>query len=129
MVLFELRREEDETGVSGTGVVAHGVIFESGQCVMSWRTEHTSIAVYESIEKIIAIHGHDGKTKAHQVFEYDGKKVSNALVNEYQDKCEGIAVDFPPDTNHGYIWNERKKLMDMFEGKLLGVPNTETLDE
>jgi hypothetical protein len=59
---FELHRTEDESGVSGTGVVAEGVEFTNRKCVLSWLTEHKSIAVYDSIEEVAAIHGHSGKT-------------------------------------------------------------------
>lgn len=61
--LFELHRDEDETGISGTGVVAQGVVFASGKCALLWLTEHTSVGVYDSIEELTAIHGHDGRTR------------------------------------------------------------------
>jgi hypothetical protein len=59
---FYLRRLKDESGVSGTGIVAVGVIFPNGRCVLSWLTEHTSTAVYDDIHQLTKIHGHDGKT-------------------------------------------------------------------
>lgn len=59
---FVLYRAEDETGISGTGVVAQGVLFDNGRAVLSWLTEHTSVAVYDSMEHLVAIHGHGGKT-------------------------------------------------------------------
>ena len=62
MRLFYLHRDEDETGVSGTGTVAEGVEFDDGQCVISWLTQFKSIAVYPSINELVAIHGHNGKT-------------------------------------------------------------------
>lgn len=60
---FALYRHEDATGVSGTGHVADGVQFATRWCVVCWRTQNTSIAVYPSIEAVRAIHGHDGKTE------------------------------------------------------------------
>lgn len=60
---FALRREEDETGVSGVGIVAVGVEFADGRCVLRWRTEKTSTACYDSISDVEAIHGHNGKTR------------------------------------------------------------------
>ncbi len=63
MRLFELRRDVDETGTSGTGTVAQGVIFDNGWVAMTWLTEHTSVAFYTSADKVVAIHGHDGKTR------------------------------------------------------------------
>ena len=61
---FNLERLEDESGVSGTGVVAQGVIFNDGVCVMRWLTETPSTAVYANMDDLIAIHGHQGKTRA-----------------------------------------------------------------
>jgi len=62
MRLFYLWRTVDETGVSGSGFVAEGVQFRNGQCVLRWRTAHTSIAIYASIADVKAIHGHGGNT-------------------------------------------------------------------
>lgn len=59
---FYLSRVEDKSGVSGVGIVAEGVQFENGKCVLSWLTAHTSIAIYDNIEELEAIHGHNGKT-------------------------------------------------------------------
>lgn len=55
-------RNEDESGVSGTGVVAYGVEFPNGQCVMYWLTAYSSIAIYPTAQELISIHGHGGKT-------------------------------------------------------------------
>ena len=60
---FHLLRLEDESGVSGTGVVARGVVFPSGRVVMEWQTFHSSINFYNNLNDIDSIHGHHGKTK------------------------------------------------------------------
>lgn len=65
---FALYRHEDASGVSGTGHVADGVQFFTrgnwpGKCVIYWRTQNTSVAVYDSIDAVKAIHGHDGRTE------------------------------------------------------------------
>lgn len=57
---FYILREEDPSGVSGTGIIAQGVIFPSGKVVMEWCTTHTSIGIYESIDKIQMVHAHKG---------------------------------------------------------------------
>lgn len=62
---FCLLRSEDVSGTSGIGIVAEGIQFTNGKCVISWLTEHTSIAIYDSMEELIAIHGHSGKTRAY----------------------------------------------------------------
>ena len=62
MRLFRLNRLEDESNVSGTGIVAQGVVFDDGTCVLRWLTQHSSTAIYGSVEEMISIHGHGGKT-------------------------------------------------------------------
>jgi hypothetical protein len=61
---FELIRYEDTTGISGTGKIAEGVIFSSGKCALAWTIKDIpSVTIYDSVEQVIAIHGHDGKTE------------------------------------------------------------------
>ena len=60
---FVLVRDEDETGVSGTGVVAEGVQFSTGRCVLAWVTQYPSLGIYNDMDEIRSIHGHDGRTK------------------------------------------------------------------
>jgi hypothetical protein len=74
MRTFKLVRTEDFSGVSGTGEVAEGVQFANGKCVMCWDTVTSSIAVYEDVFDIAAIHGHEGRTKV--IFD-DGEVVSD----------------------------------------------------
>jgi hypothetical protein len=64
MKLFVLDRAEDESGVSGVGIVAEGVQFADGRIVMRWLTNHThSIVIHNSLDELLAIHGHEGRTK------------------------------------------------------------------
>jgi len=60
---FHLLRVEDETGVSGVGIVARGVILPSGKVVLEWVTFHSSVTIYENFSHVEEIHGHHGKTK------------------------------------------------------------------
>ena len=59
---FYLDRQEDVTGVSGTGKIAHGVQFTDGSVVLRWIQE-PAYTFFPNIERMIKIHGHDGKTK------------------------------------------------------------------
>lgn len=59
---FKLVRNEDATGISGTGVVAEGVLSSTGKIALFWLTEWRSIVIYDSMEHLINIHGHNGKT-------------------------------------------------------------------
>lgn len=60
---FELVRAEDVSGVSGTGIVAKGVEFDDGVCVMRWCGVKTSTAIYSSSKELVDIHGHEGRTE------------------------------------------------------------------
>ena len=57
MKIFYLKRKEDETGVSGTGRVAQGFVFDNGKVAITWLSEHPSVTVYDSIGEVHAIHG------------------------------------------------------------------------
>ena len=59
---FYLQRNVDASGISGTGIVAVGVIMPSGTCILEWQTFHSSIAHYKNIADVEAIHGHEGST-------------------------------------------------------------------
>jgi hypothetical protein len=51
------------SGVSGVGVVAEGVLFASGKAVLSWCSDYGSITIYERMQDVEAIHGHEGRTR------------------------------------------------------------------
>lgn len=59
---FYLQRNEDETGISGTGRVAEGVVFTNGWVALTWLTQYTSVVFYPSLMDVQQIHGHQGKT-------------------------------------------------------------------
>lgn len=60
---FRLYRLVDATGVSGTGHVAEGVQFSDGVVSLHWVTKGPrSTAVYNSLEDLEEIHGHQGNT-------------------------------------------------------------------
>jgi hypothetical protein len=50
MRTFYLHRIADESGVSGTGLVAQGVEFDNGKCALTWLLEVSSVVIYEKIE-------------------------------------------------------------------------------
>jgi hypothetical protein len=77
MKIFYLKREEDESGVSGTGRVAQGFVFDNGKVAVTWLSEHPSVTIYDNIGEIHAIHGHGGKTVVE--FEPDYKRAAGEL--------------------------------------------------
>lgn len=62
---FRLERDEDVSGVSGTGIVAFGVLFHDGEAVTRWVDvgKGQSTCVWHSMADLEAIHGHDGRTR------------------------------------------------------------------
>jgi len=60
---FVLIRAEDLTGVSGTGEVAEGTVFSSGLAVIRWLREPYAMGVYQNLDDVISVHGHEGRTQ------------------------------------------------------------------
>jgi hypothetical protein len=65
-------RDQDITGISGTGPVADGVVFPDGTTVIRWRDQQgpnadrgvrPTTVVHESPESVEALHGHNGATR------------------------------------------------------------------
>ena len=72
--LFQVVREADITGVSGTGVVADGVEFPDGTAVVRWRElepgnpnyergVRATTVVFPNVRAVEALHGHSGATR------------------------------------------------------------------
>jgi len=60
---FVLIRVEDLTGVSGTGEVAEGTVFSSGLAVIRWLRVPYAMGVYQNLDDLISVHGHEGRTQ------------------------------------------------------------------
>lgn len=60
---FQLVRDKDVTGVSGTGIVADGVLWPDGSVSIRWRGERTSIVYWHTLEDAKAVHSHGGATR------------------------------------------------------------------
>lgn len=63
---FYLQRDCDESGVSGIGKVAEGIVFTNGWVALTWVVEKygfTGVAIYPCIETVETIHGHQGQTR------------------------------------------------------------------
>jgi len=59
---FHLHRMKDDTGKSGIGIVAEGLVFTDGTTVLRWMSATPSTLIFASQEQMEKIHGHDGKT-------------------------------------------------------------------
>lgn len=60
---FTLDRKSDATGTSGTGTVAEGVLFSNGKVALTWFSHYGAVNVYDSIEVVKVLHGHQGRTR------------------------------------------------------------------
>ena len=69
MKIFNLYRYEDESKVSGTGKVAQGCVFDNGKVVIAWLVQAKSLGIYDNLEEVEKIHGHNGKTKIDIIFD------------------------------------------------------------
>jgi hypothetical protein len=63
MKTFYLLRHEDVHGNSGIGVVAEGVIFDSGICAMTWLSQISTVTNFRGIRDVAKLHSHEGKTE------------------------------------------------------------------
>jgi hypothetical protein len=65
MRAFVLVRDEDVTGISGTGIVAEGIEFTGGVVALRWLSEFPTSVVFHDrgMESVEAVHGHGGLTR------------------------------------------------------------------
>ena len=63
MKRFYLLRHEDVHDQSGTGVVAEGIVFDSGMAAMTWLTNDSTVTIFLKVSTIKKLHGHKGKTE------------------------------------------------------------------
>lgn len=60
---FHLLRHRDVSGISGTGVIADGVLWPDKTVSIRWRGERPSIVHWDHISHAAAVHGHGGATE------------------------------------------------------------------
>lgn len=79
---FELHRDVDVTGVSGTGVVAEGILFTDDVAVLHWVGQWPSSVVHyeRGMEAVHHVHGHGGSTR---IVWLDSAGESGQPVGEY----------------------------------------------
>tara|TARA_S200002703_G_C3775790_1_gene238880 strand:- start:1154 stop:1429 length:276 start_codon:yes stop_codon:yes gene_type:complete len=82
---FKVKREEDESGVSGTGIVAEGVEFDDGTVAMKWLSHKSTVTFFANIKHLKDLHGHGGKTKVVWV---DPDPLAHAEEEEEVDKTD-----------------------------------------
>lgn len=83
---FYLNRKNDVNGVSGEGIVAVGVQFPNGKCVLNWVTDTPSFNFYNSINDIKDIHGHGDSTEIHFMDDLNKSEKEKKLQKAYENK-------------------------------------------
>ncbi len=53
---FLMKRNHDETGMSGTGIVAEGCVFSNGKCAVTWRSSKPCVQVWDTFEAFREVH-------------------------------------------------------------------------
>jgi len=67
--VFHLVRDEDETGISGTGTIAEVFEASDGTCIVRWLSNMSSTNIYDNFKQVDQIHGHGGKTRLVLVYD------------------------------------------------------------
>jgi len=70
---FRLQRDIDVSGISGTGIVADGVLWPDGTATIRWRGQRASTVNWDRIEDAEVIHGHGSGTRFVWYDERDGE--------------------------------------------------------
>jgi hypothetical protein len=76
---FTLYRKRDVSGVSGTGLVAYGVVFPDGVAVTRWNAKIAQTCVWASIGEVEHVHGHGGATEVVWLDDADGWPVGDVI--------------------------------------------------
>ena len=73
---FTVCRQQDESGISGTGVVIEGVEYATGQVVLHWLSPapRGSIAIFESLEDFKRVHVNPHPTNKTIITWSDGRQ-------------------------------------------------------
>lgn len=71
MKVFDVIRWTDHTKVSGKGLVAQAVEFDSGRVAVAWiaKGRPKSVAVYTDLVDALFVHGHNGDTEFIEVWD------------------------------------------------------------
>lgn len=83
MTNFWLYRWKDATGISGTGIVAEGAIFEGGSVAMRW-TKSGTMGIYRDADQVREIHGHGGGSEVILLSDAFLRGAQNAAMDQME---------------------------------------------
>ncbi len=97
VTLFYMKRNVDESGVSGTGRVLEGAVFPSGHVVVCWNSENSSIAIHKSLEDFQKCHmdPHPGMNELIFINDENDKEIKTkrfCLFREFNPKFKSLTL-------------------------------------
>lgn len=137
---FTVCRLNDESGVSGTGIVIEGIVLATGQCVVHWLypAPRGSIAMFDSISDFATVHikPHPGNESiityedGEQVhYRDDGSVLTKPAPEEEEEKMRVVEKPWGKEE----IWAETDKYLGKFLyiniGEMLSRQYHEVKDE
>ena len=106
---FELHRDDDPSGVSGTGVVAEGVELTDGIAVLRWLGDYPSTVVHDGgLKAVEYIHGHAGATRVVMLDDGDDDDIVRLVGKELLERCAEVMHDIRSSTpwKHTSDWDK-----------------------
>lgn len=82
--VFLMKRHADETGVSGTGIVAEGCVLSNGRCLVTWRSAKMCIQNWDSFEAFKEVHIDPHPTNNTEI-----KWITTGDENPWDEETEG----------------------------------------
>ena len=81
---FTVCRQDDETGVSGTGIVIEGCKLATGQCIVHWLypPPRGGIAIFDSMSDFVKVHIKPHPSNGTIITYDDGEQDHYGLVSE-----------------------------------------------
>ena len=94
MRFYYLCRKEDVSHTSGTGHVAEVAEFDDGAVVVRWlasknATGVASTTLFNSLDDLLKVHGHEGRTVAEPIIDGDRIRQLQAQVGRLQEQLAG----------------------------------------
>lgn len=92
---FVLRRNTDVTGISGTGVVADGVLFPDMRVATRWRSSDgvAQTCAWDRLSHVKQIHGHNGATVVEMMPTSNLIDAVASILRELDETFEGDSVE------------------------------------
>ena len=113
---FELHRDEDVSGVSGTGVVAEGLELTDGIVVMRWLGDKPSTVIIDGGMKAVEeVHGHEGKSRVVFIDRHEQDAVDKSLI----ERCAEVMHDVRSSTPWQHVSDWDKDTQRLAAGAML----------